>query len=229
MATSPNTSADTAPIEAANTQAVFPWWLPALLLAAFGALALVAHGQNTLSIDTKVSDWVQGWNGRSAEGLARLGNALGGSIFGLGCLLVAWIGFTLLRRRRELWFVAIAGIGKLMAMSMKGVFDSPRPGLDQVEKHGTFDGYGFPSGHVTNAALVLGALVFVIVSVMPDSRARVWLLLLWSIGVSITAFARIWSGAHWFTDTVGGALLGASIVLIAANLSARIAVPVTSS
>lgn len=43
------------------------------------------------------------------------------------------------------------------------------------------------------------------------------------ICVTLTGYARVWVGAHWLTDTIGGTMIGATIVLVSANLSALIA------
>ena len=85
---------------------------------------------------------------------------------------------------------------------------------------GSFEALGYPSGHVTTAAVTLGSIVWLIPRLLPAFDMRVPLIAVWAVGVAAAAWARIWYGAHWFTDTVGGALVGTVIVLVAANLSA---------
>jgi membrane-associated phospholipid phosphatase len=197
---------------------IVPWPVIGVLVAAFILLALAAQGPNTLNIDLEVSQWVQHWTGPVGEGLAVAGNFLGGSILAFILLAIAWVGFAVLRRRRELWFALILAVERLIATQFKDIFDSPRPDASEVTVNGTFDHWGFPSGHVTTAAISLGAIAWTIARFYPRVDRRL-LGLLWAIGVAMTAWARIWYGAHWFTDTVGGALAGAVFVALASNLS----------
>lgn len=71
----------------------------------------------------------------------------------------------------------------------------------------------FPSGHVANAATIATAL-FVIFP-------RVWTAVAGAAWVILMAFSRTYLGAHWLSDTVGGALVGAAAALLAAAAFAK--------
>jgi membrane-associated phospholipid phosphatase len=197
---------------------IVPWPAIGILAVAFILLALAAQGPGTFSLDLEVAAWVQQWVGPVGEGLAIVGNFLGGSAFAFTILAIAWVGFAILRRRRELWFTLILAIERLCATQIKDYFDSPRPIASEVTLRGTFDHWGFPSGHVTTATICLGAIAWTIARFAPGTDLRL-LGVLWAIGVAMTAWARIWYGAHWFSDTVGGALVGVIFVALASNLS----------
>ncbi|HYI24614.1 MAG TPA: phosphatase PAP2 family protein [Thermomicrobiales bacterium] len=197
---------------------IVPWSAVGLMAIAFILLGLATRGPNTLAIDLEVSIWVQQWSGPVGETIAEIGNFLGEATLGLSLLAIAWVGFALLRRRRELWFTLILAIERLIATQLKDLLDSPRPSSDQVRHVGTFEHWGFPSGHVTTAALSLGAIAWTIARFFPAINLRL-LGILWAIGVATCAWARIWYGAHWFSDAIGGALAGAIFVALASNLS----------
>jgi undecaprenyl-diphosphatase len=201
----------------------FPWWLVAVLAGAFVALAVIARGGNTLQVDLDVSQWVQARTSPFAEQLAELGNFLGDRVFAISLLVVAWVGLALIGLRADLWFVTLVVLGRIIALPLKPILDSPRPTIEQVVLNGTFEDFGFPSGHALTASLTLGSIA-ILVGRHTD-RHTVWypLLAIWIGGTALTAYARIWYGAHWFTDTLGGATLGFAIVMTAANLSERIA------
>ena len=71
----------------------------------------------------------------------------------------------------------------------------------------------FPSGHVANAATVAMAL-FVLFP-------RVWTAVAGAAWVVLMAFSRTYLGAHWLSDTVGGALIGAAAALLVAAALAK--------
>jgi membrane-associated phospholipid phosphatase len=199
-----------------------PWWVVGMLGALFVVLAFVVHGPNTLQIDQNVSDWVQSYDGQFAESLARFGNALGWWPFSVSALVIASVGLAVARQQRDLWFILIVALGRLCAMPFKELIESPRPAGDEVILRGAFDHYGYPSGHTITSALVLGSIAFILAHHTRNRNIRIVLFILWMLGIGFTAYARIWYGAHWFTDTVAGATYGVLVVLIAANLSASI-------
>ncbi len=75
------------------------------------------------------------------------------------------------------------------------------------------DGLAYPSGHITTTTVVLGLFVLV-------AGGALWAVL---IAVSYVALAMVGVGStfHYFTDTIGGMLLGTSIVCGIAALVAR--------
>ncbi len=205
--------------EVSAPRLIVPWWAVALPALAFIMLGLICRGPNTLGIDLNVSHWVQDRASWWAEPLAVVGNTIGEAPVAISLLVASVVLGVILKRRRELWFLLLVAIGRLLATGLKGFFDSPRPTREQIRLHEVFDGYGFPSGHTLTSTLVAGTLVFLLARQFPRRGVYVALGLYWPLAIACTAFARIWVGAHWFTDTVGGALFGVFVVLLAANLS----------
>jgi len=199
-----------------------PWWVIGALVLCFAMFGYGAKGTNTLWIDLAISNFVQLIDGRVANVVAWSGNWLGERSLAIVLLAMTLVSLALLRQRRDLRFVAIAAVGRLMAMPLKGWFDSPRPSADQVEILRVYDGLGFPSGHALTSTVVVGTAAYLVARHI-QVRAVRWIALgSWIGGMALTGFARIWYGAHWFTDALGGALAGAVIVLVAASLSAVI-------
>lgn len=203
----------------ANRDLTYPWVMIAAIAAVFLILAAFASGTGTLTIDQRASDWVQGLGDWSTT-VANIGNVLGETPYALGLLVIALVGSVVLRNPRVTWFLVIAAIGRVLAMFLKELFDSPRPTETQVTLAEQFENYGFPSGHATTSAVLMGTLAFLAAWYLHTSGTRWLLVAIATLGVAITAFARIDVGAHWFTDTLGGALVGTIIVLVAANGSA---------
>jgi undecaprenyl-diphosphatase len=189
---------------------------PALLAVILGT---ASYGTNTLTIDHDVSQWVQARNASWADPLSTFGNAIGEAPVAIALLCASLLVGALLRWWQTIWFVLVVALARLCSVYLKGLFESPRPNVDQVRLTETFENLGFPSGHVLTSTLVAGTLVYIIGLRFSDHRAWIVLAGLWLVAIGCTAFARIWVGAHWLTDTVGGALFGIFIILLAANLS----------
>ncbi|MGW6982048.1 phosphatase PAP2 family protein, partial [Streptomyces sp. NPDC054932] len=129
----------------------------------------------------------------------------------VGALLPLSLLVLLLVRRRwvSAGFLLAANLGgnMLVVQGLKHLVDRPRPADPLVRvDHGSF-----PSGHAATAALLVVVLGVLLV---PAARRRAW----W-IGGTAFALAMMWSRtwlhAHWLSDTVAGAAVGAGVGLLA--------------
>jgi undecaprenyl-diphosphatase len=186
-----------------------PGWIFAFSALVFTGLAITAQGTDLVRGDRSVTDAIQELNGQPWRAMADIGNAYGAT----PTIPIALLGLTVvalrLRSRQAAVFCTVLLILRILAMFLKQVFDSPRPAVDVVEVHADFDGLGFPSGHATTAIIVAGALTVVLLRLYPEaSWLKPTIVLVWLM-VLITGYARIWYGAHWTSDVLGGYAIGA--------------------
>jgi undecaprenyl-diphosphatase len=121
----------------------------------------------------------------------------------VGILLWWWS-----RDPRALGLLAASYVGaRLIETTVKTLIQRPRPPAS--EAIGDFTGFAFPSGHATFAMAVYG-MVAVLGLILMNSRrgfaragAAALLLLIALIGLS-----RVYLGAHWLSDVLGGFLVG---------------------
>lgn len=180
-----------------------------LILAAIGLGVLV-----TVKADIDLDDW---WNGVVSlfaflQPLSLGLNFVGGGWFATFVIPLAGAGALIaLRRWSGAVFVIAASAGSAaMVQLLKAMFGRARPeDMIVVSDHGSY-----PSGHTANAA----TLAVIAVVVFP----RVWVAVVGAAWVFAMAFSRTQVHAHWLSDTVGGALLGAGAALVvAAALTVR--------
>jgi membrane protein DedA with SNARE-associated domain/membrane-associated phospholipid phosphatase len=118
--------------------------------------------------------------------------------------VLAW----LLWRKRWIaaghWLAALC-FGLALTAGLDAWIDMPRP-------PGAPDGFGFPSIAVTMATIALGFFAVLVARALPGRR-RVWPYVVGGALVTTIGFARLYLGAHWLSDIVGGVLLGISWLL----------------
>ena len=85
--------------------------------------------------------------------------------------------------------------------------------VDVVRPPGASSGFGFPSIAVTMSTIAFGFFAVLIARELPG-RDRVWPYLVSGVTVAIIGFARLYLGAHWLSDVVGGMLLGIVWLLV---------------
>lgn len=139
-------------------------------------------------------------------------NWLGGGWFGVFVVPLGGAALLFLAGRRwgAVFFLAAELVSAAFVQVLKHVVGRARP-EDMIV---TSDFGSFPSGHVANAATLAVAL-FVIFP-------RVWVGIAGAVWVVLMAFSRTYLGAHWLSDTVGGALIGAAAALLVAAVFARV-------
>lgn len=200
-----------------------PWLVVLVVLLLAVPLSLITRGDNILSIDREATTSVQRLDGQSWPAIADIGNLLGEGTYAVAVALVLLLVALARRDLRDVAFLCLLLVLRSATAVLKGIFGSPRPTVDVAEVVGTFDGFGFPSGHAVTSATALGGLAFLVFRHFRlGAGTRRGVILLWFLGVTMTGFARIWFGAHWLTDVIGGSLVGVVIVLASANLSALI-------
>ncbi len=142
-----------------------------------------------------------------AAALAWTGSVPVAAVLVLLSLAVLWF-----RAPRMQFLTALAGAFlMLLGIGLKLLIARPRPD-SWLSEVGSIS-YGFPSGHTIFATVFFGlALMFVGAWVQrPGLRLAlraVFLVLILSFGVS-----RVYLGAHWPSDVIGGWLYGATAVL----------------
>ncbi|MFE3636607.1 phosphatase PAP2 family protein [Streptomyces cellostaticus] len=124
-------------------------------------------------------------------------------------------GWLLYRRawRLAAWAAVTAVAGGLIGLLAKIVVERARPALHDPVAHAA--GYSFPSGHAMTATTSFAVFMLVLAPLVP----RAWRVACWCVAVFCVlgvGFTRVALGVHWFSDVLGGWLLGVAVVSLTA-------------
>jgi membrane-associated phospholipid phosphatase len=197
----------------------------ALAALAFGVITQDVAGHDGMAVhDPRVTGWMVAHRAEWLTSILRVITWLGSTavIIPLGVIVG---GFFVLRRRRwqplALLAAAVAGAVGLYDI-VKPLIGRPRP--TSAIWIGHFSGAAFPSGHAAQS-VALYAMLAIVLGAGRSASAKT---MLWSVAALVALVvggSRIYLGAHWLTDVLGGYALGAcwvaAVVIVMLAISSR--------
>ena len=134
--------------------------------------------------------------------------------------VLAILSLVLLSRAREAALLGMAVIaGWLVNSGMKWIFGRARP--DIVPYLTEAGGFGFPSGHSFNSAVVYFGIALAFAAISKSAAVRIAMIAL-AAGLSLTiAWSRVWLGVHFPSDIIAGWLAGTGWIFLAHALLSR--------
>jgi len=184
----------------------------AVYLAFLGVFAYLASAIDHFPGELRTVVWVDSWRTSWLDTFMKAISAPG---FGLAAWTLVGVAFAVLYLRgwrKEGGLILLATlVSSGVNLAVKEAVARPRPPADVAGVFGDLDGFSFPSGHVMHYVVFLGALAAVSTwNMKPGARWLIHLALvmaLMAVGVS-----RIYLGAHWLGDVVGGYAFGAVVL-----------------
>ena len=178
----------------------------------FVALAIVVSASDTLSLDQSILTWVGEHRGSALTSAMRTVTWLGSA----AVLYPATLGLALYWWHRDREWRAGAMLAASVAGStalyniFKRIIERPRP--PAKDALGSYTHWSFPSGHATQC-MAFFAMLLVLLYFASRPRLRLWAILAAAV-VLMVGGSRIYLGAHWFTDVLGGYALGGAWVAL---------------
>ncbi|WP_223622124.1 phosphatase PAP2 family protein [Microbacterium sp. EST19A] len=189
-----------------NRRMLLWWGVACLVLAtALGAFVVYAYTE-TPGFDRWWNELIESIRSDGMYSFALVLNWIGGGwVAILGIPLLAIVALLLARRWRSAVFAAVCfALSAGAVQLLKEIFGRARPeDMLVVSDYGSF-----PSGHTANAATI--ALVLWVLF------PRVWTAIVGVLWILAMALSRTFLSVHWASDTLGGALVGAGVVLVLA-------------
>jgi membrane-associated phospholipid phosphatase len=182
---------------------------------AFGAvLQDVLAGDEGVLLDGPVQSFLvahrEAWLTPLMRAATDLGNAavLGGLV-----LLAGLVWWARTRSWRPLGLLVAVYLGAwVLSDTIKTLTHRARPPVTQAI--GQWTGYAFPSGHTTRATATYGMLAALLAAATPSWGRKVagWTAALLLAG--LVGLSRLYLGASWLTDVLGGLALGAAWLFV---------------
>jgi undecaprenyl-diphosphatase len=169
----------------------------------------MARSAGDFPFDVRITRAIQGfdhpWFATLLQGVAWIGfPPQSNVIFGLAIVALFQVGLRLEAAMTLFAAVGSAGLWFWLAP----LIDRPRPSPNMVRVAIDLPTGGFPSGHVLNLTAIFGFLVYLAIASISDVRWRALLASLLSIPILTIGIARVYDGAHWPSDVLGGYLIG---------------------
>src|ERR1700704_642320 len=188
-------------------EAARAWLMPLTVAVAvmFAMDTYLVSTQPLLPFDVPIALFVQRFPWGPLTYVFELMNNTAGLIQGV--LGVAAVILLFIWDRRAGWLMAIGAVSSLLDNLIKIAMTRQRPTADLLHILAPAPGYSFPSGHAVYFAWMSFMIAFALAPrIRPSRRWIVWVVA--AIITVLACIARVWAGAHWPSDVLGGFLLG---------------------
>jgi membrane-associated phospholipid phosphatase len=179
-------------------------------VVAFLGLALGSHWVPYFSSDLEITLWLQSVTQPGVRALMIWLSVPGNGVWRPYVIAsIVYAALFLGGKRREAECGALSAFGgPLLSSFFKWLVDRPRPPLGLVRVLAVTDHGSFPSGHVVHYVTFYGFLCCIVAGLIPHRLFRACLQLFLSVLIFLVGASRIYLGAHWASDVIGGYLLG---------------------
>jgi len=124
-------------------------------------------------------------------------------------VLLGALSFFIFKYRKEALCVFLTSISGLVSSLIKMLVNRPRPTAPTVRIVQKVYEQSFPSGHVLFYIVFFGFLIVLMYHLKTIPKiVRISVASVSGLLIFVIPFSRIYLGAHWFTDVLGGFLLG---------------------
>ncbi|WP_171047860.1 phosphatase PAP2 family protein [Pedobacter xixiisoli] len=180
-----------------------------ILFIAFVLLAIFVRYNPVNNFDINISRFVQQFHHPTLDKVMIGISAFGNVSIAFASMVITALLFFIFRYRREALFVMAISFTGLITFSLKRLFTRPRPTDEYVTIIESYKNHSFPSGHTLSYVVFFGFIIFLMqqLKTMP-SYLRNFITVFAYFMFIVGPISRIYLGAHWFTDIVGGLLIG---------------------
>jgi membrane-associated phospholipid phosphatase len=182
------------------------------LLSVLGTLSIIggifAHFMPEFPGDISVTLWIQSADNASLTAVMKGISSIfgdGGAV--LTTIVVAAIVWWRLGRLESL-IILLGGVFSIFNFAIKYAVNRPRPTSQLVQVLASEQQTSFPSGHACFTVIILGLVTYFVSHQLQNPSYRILLTVCAIIVTLIVGVSRVYLGAHWLSDVIGGYLVG---------------------
>lgn len=179
------------------------------LIITFIILSFLVVQHPVPALDIKISLLVQKIHSDVLDKIMLAISFFGELPWSLLMVLVVAAVFFLSKYRRESYFITSILLSGLVILGIKNIINRPRPTAFYVRLVEVNRFQSFPSGHVMSYVLFFGFIIILMKTLknVPET-IRQFVIYISAFLMIAIPFSRVYLGAHWFSDTIGGFILG---------------------
>ena len=176
----------------------------------FGIIEDVLTGDPLVVVDKTVYHLLQGLRTPLGDSVMIALTQLGDAVVTLPVIaaVLLWLVWKRAWRPAAYWLAA-ASFGAVLTVIFKAGFGLPRP----LPMYDGSIAFGFPSGHAAMSIVIFGFLA-VLAARELSLRGQLAVFSVMALLAGLIAFSRIYLGAHWLSDVLGGLSFGVAWVAL---------------
>jgi len=144
---------------------------------------------------------------------------LGSTVFIVSLCVVLFFLFLFLKKKNIAFIIAgCLIISTIFNNVVKLIIRRPRP---EVLRLVTEKSFSFPSGHTMGAVSMYGIILYLIIKSNLNKNVKWMLGIIFTVLPILVGISRIYLGAHFASDIIGGILLALALLLIETSIIAK--------
>ena len=193
--------------------------LPNVIVLIFIAFSLFSSLTPYFKLDLLISEKIQSINSGFFSGVMWFVTSIGNQPLMVYIVSTTCLILYALRYRVESIVLVLTSAGSTLSGALiKALVDRPRPSANLVRVSVWLSDKSYPSGHVLIFTVFFGFLLYLLFKRVNRNLTVIVPMIIFILLIATIGISRIYLGAHWPSDVVGGYLLGVIWLILAIRL-----------